>query len=62
MTDTYDDWKTMLPPDAEERMTFVICKNDHGRLTRTPDAPCPECHAPWRTLIGVLPKKAVNDE
>jgi hypothetical protein len=64
MTDfrDYDGWKTTPPPEREERMTWVICKNDHGRLTRDPDAPCPQCNAPWRIAVGVLPKKAVNDE
>jgi hypothetical protein len=39
----FDDWLTRVPIEREERMTFVICKRDHGRLTRTPAAPCPQC-------------------
>ena len=62
MAKNYDDWKTTPPDDDCERMTFVICKNDHRRLTRDPDAPCPQCHQSWRIVMGVLPKKAVHDE
>ena len=39
----YDAWLTTPPPDEEERMTFVICKNGHHRLTRDPNSPCPQC-------------------
>ena len=39
----FDAWLTTPPPDEEERMTFVLCKNGHSRLTRDPDGPCPQC-------------------
>jgi hypothetical protein len=53
----YDRWKTTDDSAAREPMALVICKNDHRRMTRTPDAPCPECQAPWRIVVGALEKK-----